>query len=227
MNRFLFKIGGIALVAATSISLVACKKDPPPVEEAEPVEAEVEVETNVQEPPAAVDAPPLPNSPVPTQLRAEDRFIHPQLVEAIQARSGLIPPPPPRIEGLLRRSDFRDIIQFSGDIDVAELPGKDASPTYNSTRFAMDDGFGCALQRWQYDSVQEIDALYVAFTEALMEPVGEPRVDVAAVRTEHQGLQNFAFKHLASRSMLYLSCDAKLVNVDQMRELVTRIALRL
>ena len=179
-----------------------------------------------EEPPAPV-RPPLASTPVPDRIRPEDRFVHPDLVRAIRVQSGLIPPAPPRVEGLLLRSDLRELLGFGGAIEERELPGKEPSPNYNAVRYAMDDTLGCALQRWQYESAQELDAVYVAYTEALLDPIGEPRVDVASVRSEYFGLQTIAFKHSASRSMLHLSCDAELVPLETVRELVGRVALRL
>lgn len=223
------KLNSFALLALACASVLGGCKKPSPAEDAPALEELPVVppaEAPTPEAPAE-DAPPLASAPVPDRIDPQDRFIHPELVESIRVRSGLIPPQPPRVEGLLMRSDLRDVLRFGGDIELAGLPGRDPSPNYDAMRWSTGGAFGCAVQRWQYDSPAEVDAVYKAFTDSLIDAVVEPRVDVAAVQVAQQGLLSFAFKHVPSRSMVQLSCEETLADVEAVRELVNRIVVRL
>lgn len=212
-------------VISSLVLVSGCRgKDTPAEEATVPV-----VDEPADTPAAEVVEPPKPSymTPAPTRIRPEDRFVHPELVEAIQVRSGLIPPQPPRVDGLLLRSDLRQVLAFGGAVEVVGLAGREPSPTYNAMRMAMDQGYGCAVQRWRFDSPSELEVVYQTFTESLREPKLVPRVDVASTTSAYDGIESVAFRHSASRSMVYLTCDAAMADADQLQELVTRIALRL
>lgn len=155
------------------------------------------------------------------------RFIDPELVRAVQARSGLIEAPPPDLKRLLHHADFREVMRYTGPLQVVDLPGQPVSSDYNAVRFAMGQELGCSLQRWDFISRHALDLRFDQYGGSLFEPVKEARTDAAAVYSTFAGLRAVVLKHSASRSMIQLTCTASMMSEPQLRELSERVSSRL
>jgi len=164
------------------------------------------------------------------RARAEQdraRFIDPELVRAVQARSGLIDAPPPELRRLLHRADLRDVLRYTGPLKEVELPGQEVSSSYNAIRYAMGQDLGCSLQRWDFISRSELDLRYDQYVETLFEPVKEARTDAATHYSTFAGVRLVVMKLSAQRAMVQLACTESLLSEPQLRELSERVSARL
>lgn len=155
------------------------------------------------------------------------RYLNPELVQELQVRVGLVERAPPVIDGLILRSDIRQVTHYKGVITDETVPGRAVSADYNATRLALGNELGCALQRWSFANRQALGTFYEAYVATLVEGAPEARVDAASVLSTFAGVRMIVLKHLPSESMLQVSCSEALVSTDQLRELATRVLARL
>lgn len=155
------------------------------------------------------------------------RHLDPQLVRELQTRVGLIERPPPVVEGLLQRSDIRQITHYKGTITDVAVPGREVSSEYNATRLALGSELGCAVQRWSFLHRQELEKYYESYVGTLVNGSPEARIDAASVHSVFAGVRMLVLKHLPSETMVQVSCSESLVSSDQLRELASRVLARL
>lgn len=173
-----------------------------------------------------------PNDDARKQERAEaekqrQRFLDPELVQAIRAQSGLISLPPPNVERLLLRADLRDVMKYTGPIYTEALSGRAPDSFYNALRFTMGRELGCSVQRWVFPYVHDLTLHFDEYVDTLYEAELEPRLDAATYFSTIAGVRMVVMRHNASRSMIQLSCTESLLNQRQLRRLSERVISRL
>lgn len=159
--------------------------------------------------------------------KKRQRFLDPELVQAIRAQSGLISLPPPNVERLLLRADLRDVMKYTGPIHTEALAGREPDSFYNAVRFTMGRELGCSVQRWVFPYVHDLTLHFDDYVDTLYEAELEPRLDAATYFSTIAGVRMVVMRHNASRSMIQLSCTESLLNQRQLRKLSERVISRL
>lgn len=177
---------------------------------------------------AASNSPALePKEETAEETAFRERFMDPELVQTIRARSGLIRTPPPEVEHLLLRADLRSVLRYSGPLQNLPLMGKEISSSYNSMRYAMGQDLGCSLQRWNFPTRNVLDLRFDQYRATMVDPEEEARTDAATAYSTFANVRSILMKHSPSRTMVQLSCTESLLSHHQLRTLSERVISRL
>lgn len=168
--------------------------------------------------------------PIKQEVRSpssEERAYNAAEVRAIQERLGLIPPRPLDVSDILRRTDVRQVTQFSGALTERPIGGSLPTRHHNGYRFVTPEGYGFAVEIWKYPSEKELDAAYTEYRNTLIAGSQVPRANAPTTVSVFAGIRQLVVKDSHRSAIVSVSCGEDQCTTQHLVELSSRVRQRL
>lgn len=148
-------------------------------------------------------------------------------IRQIRERLGLIPPQPLDIEDALRKTDIRQIADYSGKLTKKPMEGTLPSRRHNAYRLATDEGFGFSVEVWTFPSQSATNSGFEEFRTTLIAGTPLERATVPTTLSVFAGIRQLIVKDAERNAVVSVSCSESLCTTQHLEALAERVRERL